>query len=141
MKIKISELIDMFDEIGHFEYIVYDKKENNFIFIDLNMMSTQKYEETLQNIEEYEEKRYYFLPSQYEFYDSEIIEEYIARIENENIQEELENAFYGKGKYSRFRNIIRKFKLEDGYECFREKYLENMAIEWCEENKIKYEIS
>ena len=38
MKLKLDELVDMFDEIQNYEYIVYDKKENDFIFIDLNMM-------------------------------------------------------------------------------------------------------
>ena len=38
MKLKLDELVDMFDEIHNYEYIVYDKKENNFIFIDFNMM-------------------------------------------------------------------------------------------------------
>ena len=34
MKLKWDELVDMFDEIQNYDYIVYDKKENNFIFID-----------------------------------------------------------------------------------------------------------
>lgn len=28
MKLKLDELVDMFDEIQNYEYIVYDKKEN-----------------------------------------------------------------------------------------------------------------
>ena len=35
MKLKLDELVDMFDEIQNYEYIVYDKKKNNFIFIFL----------------------------------------------------------------------------------------------------------
>lgn len=42
MKLKLDELVDMFDEIQNYEYIIYDKKENNFIFIVLNMMSMQE---------------------------------------------------------------------------------------------------
>ena len=30
MKLKLDELVDMFDEIQNYEYIVYNKKENNF---------------------------------------------------------------------------------------------------------------
>ena len=33
MKLKLDELVDMFDEIQNYEYIVYDKKEYDFIFI------------------------------------------------------------------------------------------------------------
>lgn len=36
MKLKLDELVNIFDEIQNYEYIVYDKKENDFIFIDLN---------------------------------------------------------------------------------------------------------
>ena len=94
MKLKLNELVDIFDEIQNYEYIVYDKKENSFIFIDLNMMSMQEYEELTDKIKEDEEERYYYLPSSYAFHDSELIEEYIDKIENENIQEELEDTFH-----------------------------------------------
>ena len=139
MKLKLDELVDMFDEIQNYEYIVYDKKENDFIFIDLNMMSMQEYEELTDKIEEDEEERYYYLPNSYVFHDSEFIEEYIDEIKNENIQEELEDAFYGKGKYRRFKETLRKFRIENDYYNFREEYLKNMAIEWCQKNNIEYE--
>lgn len=139
MKIKLDELVDVFDQIHNYEYIVYDKKDNNYIFIDLNVMSMQEYEEITDKIEEDEEETYYYLPSSYVFHDSELIEEYIARIKNENIREELEVAFYGKGKYRRFKEILSGYKIEDEYYNFREEYLKNMAIEWCEKNNIEYE--
>mgnify|MGYP001852882460 CR=1 FL=1 len=34
MQLKLEELVDMFDEIQNYEYIIYDKKENNFIFVE-----------------------------------------------------------------------------------------------------------
>lgn len=120
MKLKLDELVDMFDEILNYEYIVYDKKENNFIFIDINIMSMQEYEELIDKIEEDKKERYYYLPSSYVFHDWELIEKYIDEIKNKNIQEELEDAFYGKGKYRRFKDTLRKF---------REEHLKNMAIE------------
>lgn len=136
MRLKLEELVDMFDEIQNYEYIAYDKKENNFIFIDLNMMPMQEYEELTDKIEE----RYYYLPSSYVFHDSELIEEYIDEIENENIQEELEDAFYGKGKYRSFKETLRKFRIGNDYYNFREEYLKDMAIEWCKKiiSNMKY---
>ena len=139
MKLKLEELIEWFDEIQNYEYIVYDKKDNNFICIDLKMMSMQEYEELINKIEDDEEERYYYLPSLYVFHDSELIEEYINGVKNEKIQEELEDKFYGKGKYRSFKETLRKYGIEDDYYNFREKYLENMAIEWCEKNNIEYE--
>ena len=108
MKLKLYELVDIFDEIQNYEYIVYDKKEDEFIFIDLNIMLFEEYEELTNKIEEDEEERYYYLPSSYEFLDGELIEEYIEKIENKKIQKELEDAFCGKGKYKRFKEILRK---------------------------------
>ena len=99
----------------------------------------QEYEELTDKIEEYEEERYYYLPSSYVFHDSELIEKYIDEIKNENIQEELKDAFYGKGKYRRFKETLRKFRIENDYYNFREEYLKNMAIEWCQKNNIEYE--
>lgn len=139
MELKLDELIDMFDEIQNYEYIVYDKKENDFIFIDLNMISMQEYEEVIDKIEKDEEERYYYLPNSYVFHDSELIEEYIDGIEDENIKDELEEEFYGKGKYRRFKETLKKYKIENGYYNFRKRYLKNMAIEWCQKNNIKYD--
>ena len=138
MKLKLEELIDWFDEIQNYEYIVYDKKDNNFICIDLKMMSMQEYEELIDKIEEDEKERYY-LPSLYVFHDSELIEEYINGVKNGKIQEELEDKFYGKGKYRKFKETLIEYGIEDDYYNFREKYLENMAIEWCKKNNIEYE--
>ena len=139
MKVKLQELVDMFDSISDFEHIVYDKQENDFIFIDSNIMSMAEYEEIIDKIDRDEEDRYYYLPSTYEFHDSEVIEEYIGNIKNEYIQEELEESFYGRGKYRRFRDTLRKYRIEDDYYNFREKYLKDMAIEWCKKNSIEYE--
>lgn len=139
MELKLDKLVDIFNEIQNYEYIVYDKKENNFIFIELNMMSIQEYEELSGKIEEHEEERYYYLPSSYAFHDSELIEKYINEIKNENIQEELEDVFYGKGKYKRFKEALREFRMENDYYNFRKEYLKNMAIEWCQINNIEYE--
>ena len=139
MKVKLQELVDMFDSISDFEHIVYDKQENDFIFIDSNIMSMAEYEEIIDKIDRDEEGRYYYLPSTYEFHDSEVIEEYIGNIKNEYIQEELEESFYGRGKYRRFKDSLRKYRIEDDYYNFREKYLKDIAIEWCKENNIEYE--
>lgn len=139
MKLKLEELIDMFDDIPYYEYIAYDKKENNFIFIDLRIMSMDEYEKITDKIDADEEERYYYLPSSYVFHNSEVIEEYINEVKNEDIQDELEDVFYGKERYRRFREILRKYRMEDDYKKFREEYLKNMAVEWCKENNIEYE--
>lgn len=139
MKLKLDELVSMFEAINDYEYIVYDKKENDFIFIDLNIMFMEEYKKLINKIEIDEEERYFYLPSSYIFHDSEIIEEYIDGIENRKIQEELEDVFYGKGKYRRFKETLRKYRMEDDYYSFREEYFKNMAIEWCKKFNIEYE--
>lgn len=40
-----------------------------------------------------EENRYYFLPSRYGFHDSEIIDEYIYNVDNDNILNRLITLF------------------------------------------------
>ena len=137
--IKLDELIDMLDDINMYEYIVYNKKENDFIFIDLNLMSVKEYEEIINKIEEDEEEKYCYLPSKYIFHDSELIEEYIENVNNSKIQEDLEHAFYGRGKYRRFKDTLRRYNKEDEYYKFRYDYLKEMAIEWCKKNKIEFE--
>ena len=139
MTIKLKELIDMLYEINTFEYIIYDKKENNYIFVDLNMMFYDEYEEILEKVEFDEKDRLYRLHNRYNFHDSEIIEEYINSVNNEKIQKELEFSFYGKGKYRKFKDTLARHNILDNYYKFREKYLKEIAIEWCNENKLEYE--
>ena len=116
-----------------------DKTNLDMKIADQIEAKSDEYEELTDKIEEDEEERYYYLPNSYVFHDSELIEEYIDEIKNENIQEELEEAFYGKGKYRRFKETLRKFRIENDYYNFREEYLKNMAIEWCQKNNIEYE--
>lgn len=122
-----------------FEYIIYDKKESTYTFVDLNMMSCDEYREILNKVEFDEEDRYYYLPNRYNFHDSEIVEEYINTVNDVKLQNELEYVFYGKGKFGRFKDTLRKYNMLDNYYKFREDYLKEMAIDWCKENNLEYD--
>lgn len=125
-------------QFGTFEHIVYDKRENTYIFLDSMSMSSEEYEKMSDEIEFDEQERYYYLPSKYNFHDSEIVEEYINIVNDVKIQNELEYVFYGKGKFGRFKDVLRRYDMLDSYYKFREDYLKELAIDWCEENKLEY---
>ena len=125
----------MFDGIRCFENIIYDKAENNFLFIS----EFDSEYDLVKKIENDEEVRYYFLPSRYGFHDSEIIDEYIYNVDNDNIRNELDYSFYGRGKYRRFKETLRSFGIEEDYYKFRYNYLKNCAIEWCNKNSLEYD--
>lgn len=139
MKINLNELTDMFDNISSYEYIVYDKKENEYIFVDEMFMGLSEYKELMEKFEFDEENRYFFLPNKYIFHDSEIAEEYIYSVRDGKVQNELEYSFCGKERYRKFKETLRRYKLLDDYYSFRENYLKNMAIEWCKKYNFEYE--
>ncbi len=83
-------------------------------------------------------ENYIELPDKWEINEYDIIEEFCGSIKNDRISNALYSAIQGRGAFRRFKDAIIRFGVEDGWYKFREEALMQIAIEWCEENEIKY---
>lgn len=83
--------------------------------------------------------RYVLLPDKYDVHDWAIMEDFVRSVESTRIREELLRAIYGKGAFRVFKDAIRRHGIESAWFEFRTAALRQIAIDWCEENQIKWE--
>ena len=82
---------------------------------------------------------YIALPNYFEIKDSDIMEEFIETISNNNKKLQLENCMWQKGMYRKFKDKLIEIGLENEYYKFYDEKLKEIAIEWCKENNLEYE--
>lgn len=89
--------------------------------------------DVVENFENYIE-----LPTKYEVNEYEIMENFCLNVSDQRKQETLIRSIKGKGAFRRFKEKIIDYEIEDqwysySYECFKQ-----IAIEWCQQNKINF---
>jgi hypothetical protein len=80
------------------------------------------------------------LPAQFDINEWEIMADFVQSVEDAGVREKLFDAIHGKGAFSRFRDAVQRLGVRDDWDQFREEALREIAMEWCEEQKIPYEI-
>lgn len=81
---------------------------------------------------------YIEIPSKYEIDEYSIMEDFCLLQEDAKISDELYRSIKGKGAFSRFKDRIRRYNIEDEWYKYKEERLKELAIRWCEENEIDY---
>jgi uncharacterized damage-inducible protein DinB len=84
------------------------------------------------------EEDYLSLPGKMDFNEYAIMESFCLSMRDARIRERLLGKIRGKGAFRRFRNSIHSMGIEEDWYEFRNKALEEVAIEWLEENEIPY---
>jgi hypothetical protein len=105
-----------------FDHLSEWEQENRMIAMDV-----------VENFENYIE-----LPTKYEVNEYEIMEFFCLTVSDQRRQESLLRAIKGKGAFRRFKDKIIDFEIEDQWYSYRDEYFKQIAIEWCQENKINY---
>lgn len=82
---------------------------------------------------------YISLPNSFDIRDSDIMEDFIDTVKNENKRQQLENCMWQKGMYRKFKDKLLQIGLEEQYYKFYDEKLKEIAIKWCEENNLEYE--
>ena len=82
---------------------------------------------------------YIALPNSFDIKDSDIMEDFIETISNENKRIQLENCMWQKGMYRKFKDKLWQIGLEEQYYTFYDEKLKEIAIEWCKDNNLEYE--
>jgi hypothetical protein len=103
-----------------FEHLPEWEQENRMTAIDV-----------VENFENYIE-----LPTKYEVNEYEIMENFCLTISDQRKQESLLRAIKGKGAFGRFKDKIIDFEIENQWYSYRDECFKQIAIEWCQENKL-----
>lgn len=84
-------------------------------------------------------ENYISLPNNFDIKDSDIMEEFIENVSNENKRRQLEKCMWQKGMYRKFKDKLLQIGLEEQYYAFYDERLKEIAIEWCKDNNLEYE--
>lgn len=84
------------------------------------------------------EDQFLLLPVQDSRDDYRLMQDFSNELPSRNAAEQLNRAMQGRGAFSRFRTTAQSLGLEDQWYEFKRKRLEQIAIDWVEENNIPY---
>lgn len=130
---KIIEGLEMVDNIVD----CYYNPEKDEIFLS----NIGEYEElTEDEIEELFEKSI-ILPTKYEINEYQMMVDFIETIENKEIKDNLQRLIQGKGAFRRFKDYCLEINIIKDWYDFKEQKYKEIAIDWCEQNELKYKVS
>jgi len=82
--------------------------------------------------------RFVKLPTKFDIHEWSIMEEFAYSMESDAIQADLLNALHGRGAFRFFKDTVRRHGIEQDWFQFRDEALRDIAIDWCEEHRIKW---
>lgn len=94
--------------------------------------------ETAKEILEDEEGKFVALPSRFDIDEYSMMERFALSVNDNEISDSLYAAIKGKGAFRRFKDEVRRFGLEEDWHRYRNERFKELAIWWCEDNKIDY---
>jgi hypothetical protein len=82
---------------------------------------------------------YLQLPSRFDIDEYHIMERFCRQVEDQHIRDDLLQALHGPGAFGRFKTLVQHCRLMDDWYAFRDRELEEIAIEWLEDHRIAYD--
>lgn len=85
------------------------------------------------------ESNFIGLPSNYDFHEYSVMENFIMHEVDQKIADELLLAIKRSGAFRWFKDAIHRLGVAEEWYKFKNEALEELAVFWCEENDIPYE--
>lgn len=127
---KIIEGLEMVDDIVD---CYYNPKKDEIFLSNIG-----EYEELSEDeIDELFEESI-ILPTQYEINEYQIMVDFIEKIDNLEVKNNLQRLIQGKGVFRRFKDYCLEINIIQDWYNFKEQKYKEIAIEWCERNELKY---
>ncbi len=135
LKVKLSDIIDAFDSTDETSENYLDLETGEVIYINDMFMDGSETDELSDQLDEHGSLR---LPDQRELRDYDMMEAFVETLSGEQ-HERLSDAIRGRGAFSRFKDGVRRLGIQEQWYAFRDEARRQKAIEWCEENGLKWE--
>jgi hypothetical protein len=152
MKVKLSELemaveSDM-DETHQFvnmatgEVVFFTDEELNAVEEDASLDDYPEWQheviEEARKVIEAEVGEFVHAPSQYDFHEYAVMEDFCYSLEDEAASNQLLDLIRGRGAFRRFKDGVYTLGIEDEWHSFRDDALKKYLVDWCEEQGIEY---
>lgn len=81
---------------------------------------------------------YVELPSRFDIREYRIMERFTYSIESQELSDRLLQAIKSRGAFRRFKDIVFEQGIESDWHSYRTRALEEIAVEWLEDNNIPW---
>ena len=126
MKVNLLDVIDAIDTINEDETYFYSIQDEEIVYA----------------LDDGEDEEFFIpLPTKQEVNDYQNMVNFTETIEDDKKRDWFENAIHGKGAFRRFRATLERFGMETEWYDYLEACHRELAIEWCEQHGIVYDIT
>ena len=78
------------------------------------------------------------LPDKFEIHEYSIMEQFCLGVEESALKDTLLRAIRGTGAFRRFKEVVQEHGIAETWYAFRQRALEEIAVEWLEANGVAY---
>jgi len=151
INVKLNELVEALDSSSEEHSYYLDKRTGEIVMLTTDELEAAEADEL---ISEYPDRQresilkarevitepdaFLQLPDQFDVHEYEIMEDFCLSMKNRSVGNELNRLIKGSGAFGRFKNAIREMGMYDAWYQFKQNALEEIAIEWLDENQIPY---
>lgn len=139
-KIKISKIIEAID-LQSEDYPPYFNFSTYEIEYPIQELDKEcPWAKNLKTILEIEyDENYLLLPTKYDFFEHQVMVEF-SKKQPIQLSKKLLDVLHKKDAFKNFRILIDRFYLESSWYKFRDEKLIQLAISWCNNNNIDFEL-
>lgn len=138
MIVQLDTVIQGIEMAGDGTDIFLNLQTNELEYINDFVLSIEEKEKITNKIDE-NWNDYKRLSTMYERNDYGIMERFIWKLPEGEMQDELEYAIRGKGAFRMFKSTIYRYGIEEEWYEYKDNAYREMAIQWCKENELEYE--
>lgn len=151
IEVKLSDVIEALDSAMDEHAYYLDKRSGEIVLVtdddiaaaeneELMLASPEWQQESIANAHEAlnDSKNLLPLPDKFEIHEYRIMEEFCLALDNRQVGAELHRLIKGSGAFRRFKNAVCEMGIDDAWFDFKRRALEQIAIDWLEENGLPY---
>lgn len=126
--VTLSKIIEGLERVDDIVDCYYNPKKDEIFLSNIG-----EYEELSEDEKDELFEESIILPTQYE-----IMVDFIEKIDNLEVKNNLQRLIQGKGAFRRFKDYCLEINIIQDWYDFKEQKYKEIAINWCEQNELKY---
>lgn len=126
--VTLSKIIEGLERVDDIVDCYYNPKKDEIFLSNIG-----EYKELSEDEKDELFEESIILPTQYE-----IMVDFIEKIDNLEVKNNLQRLIQGKGAFRRFKDYCLEINIIQDWYDFKEQKYKEIAINWCEQNELKY---
>ena len=153
VRVKLSEIIDGLESQSDESASFLNIKTGEVVLMTDYAMRAAEDDEPLEDVPDWERElvavareiiadtgQYIQLPTKYDIDEYSIMENFCMSLEKQEIGDILYDLISGSGAFRRFKDAVYKYGVEDEWYKYRDNAIKEIAIDWCRQNNIEFDI-